>query len=194
VIRHADHVAPLSAKVGNNFADKRTQTTGFVFFLSVIFLFSGGKWLCCLSRFLSHEYSVLRFLADGWLRPLASSDRQFHVWSFHVSEPLLSPLFQHVIFLDFIAIKTSDTNYEAPHYTILHIRVLFCFRSRGSAVDKASRYVFDDRWAGVRIPIGSRMFTSPYRPDRLWCLLNSYGGSFANSRAAGAWSWPLKYN
>jgi hypothetical protein len=32
----------------------------------------------------------------------------------------------------------------------------------------ANIYELDDRGFGVQVPVGSRIFTSPYRPDRLW--------------------------
>jgi hypothetical protein len=41
-------------------------------------------------------------------------------------------------------------------------------RSPGSAVGVATGYGLDDRGIGVLVAIGSRMFTSPYRSDRLW--------------------------
>jgi hypothetical protein len=39
--------------------------------------------------------------------------------------------------------------------------------SRDSPVGIATSYGLDDRDVGVRIPVGSRIFSSP-RPDRLW--------------------------
>jgi hypothetical protein len=39
--------------------------------------------------------------------------------------------------------------------------------SRGSAVGIAIGYALGDRGVGVRVPVGSRIFTSPYRPDWL---------------------------
>jgi hypothetical protein len=68
-------------------------------------------------------------------------------------------------------------------------------RSRDSAVGIATGYGLDDRGVGVRVPVGSRIFSSPRRPDRLWgppnLLSNGYRGSFTRGKAAGAWSWPL---
>jgi hypothetical protein len=37
----------------------------------------------------------------------------------------------------------------------------------GSAVGIAIGYGLDDRGVGVRVPVGSRTFTCPHRPDRL---------------------------
>jgi hypothetical protein len=39
--------------------------------------------------------------------------------------------------------------------------------SRGSAVDIAAGYRLDDRGDGVPVPVGSRIFASAFRPDRL---------------------------
>jgi hypothetical protein len=38
-------------------------------------------------------------------------------------------------------------------------------RSRDSVVGIAIGYELDDRGVGVRVPVGSRMFSSPRRPD-----------------------------
>jgi membrane-associated phospholipid phosphatase len=72
-------------------------------------------------------------------------------------------------------------------------------RSRGSAVGIATGYGLDDRGVGVRVPVGSRIFSSPLCPDRLWGLPNDHskgygGGSFPGGKAVGAWSWPLTSN
>jgi hypothetical protein len=41
-------------------------------------------------------------------------------------------------------------------------------RSRDSAEGIATVYGLDDRGVGVRVPVGSRIFSSLRRPDRLW--------------------------
>jgi hypothetical protein len=41
-------------------------------------------------------------------------------------------------------------------------------RSRDSVVGIATGYGLDDRGVGSWIPVGSRIFSSPRRPDRLW--------------------------
>jgi hypothetical protein len=61
-----------------------------------------------------------------------------------------------------------------------------------------SVYGLNGRRVGVRIPVGSRIFTSRYRPDRLWgppsLLHNRYRDLFlrgGGGKAAGAWSWQI---
>jgi hypothetical protein len=41
-------------------------------------------------------------------------------------------------------------------------------RSRDSAVGIATGYELDDRGVGVRVPVGSRIFSSPRCRDRFW--------------------------
>jgi hypothetical protein len=54
--------------------------------------------------------------------------------------------------------------------------------SRESVVGTAIDYGLDDRGVGVRVPVGSRIFSSQRRPDRLWdplnLLPNGYRGFF----------------
>jgi hypothetical protein len=51
---------------------------------------------------------------------------------------------------------------------------------RDSVVGIATGYGLDDRGVGVRVPVGSRIFSSPRRSDRLWgppsILSNGYRG------------------
>jgi hypothetical protein len=67
--------------------------------------------------------------------------------------------------------------------------------SRDSAVGIATGYGLDDWEIGVPVPVGSRIITSPCRPDRLWgppnLLYNEYRELFPGGKAAGPWSWPL---
>jgi hypothetical protein len=52
--------------------------------------------------------------------------------------------------------------------------------SKDSIVDIATGYGLDDQGVGVQVPVGSRIFSSPCRPDRLWgppsLLSNGYQG------------------
>jgi hypothetical protein len=70
-------------------------------------------------------------------------------------------------------------------------------RSRDSSVGIATGHGLDGRGVWVRVPVGSRIFSSPRRPDRLWgppnILSNGYRDSFLGGKAAGAWSWPLTF-
>jgi hypothetical protein len=67
-----------------------------------------------------------------------------------------------------------------------------------SLVGIATGYRLDDRRFGVRVPVGSRIFFSPRRPDRLWgprnLLSNGYGGggSFPGRKAAPPTSSEVK--
>jgi hypothetical protein len=59
--------------------------------------------------------------------------------------------------------------------------------SRDSSVGIATDYGLDGRTVGVRVPVGSRIFSSPRRPDRFWGHITSYlmgiGGSFPRGDA-----------
>jgi hypothetical protein len=62
--------------------------------------------------------------------------------------------------------------------------------SRDSAVGIGTGYRQDGRGVGVRIPVGSRIFSSIHHPDWLWdppsLLPMGTGGSFPGIKAAGA--------
>jgi hypothetical protein len=59
-----------------------------------------------------------------------------------------------------------------------------------TAVGIATGNGLDDQGVGVRVPAGSRIFTSPCHPDRLWgppnFLSSGYRGSFPGGKADGA--------
>jgi hypothetical protein len=62
-------------------------------------------------------------------------------------------------------------------------------KNRGSSVSIANGYGLHDREVGVRVLVGSGIFTSPHRPDRLWdppsILYNGYQGLFSEGIAVG---------
>jgi hypothetical protein len=75
---------------------------------------------------------------------------------------------------------------------------IFCFvpsrsrttlGSRDRVIAIATGYGMDDQGVGVRVPVGSRIFSSPRRPDRIWgplnLLSNWYRGSFAGVQRPG---------
>jgi hypothetical protein len=61
--------------------------------------------------------------------------------------------------------------------------------SRDSVVGIATGYGLDDRGVVVRVPVESRIFSSPHRPDRLWgppiLLSNGYPGSYPEAKETG---------
>jgi hypothetical protein len=67
---------------------------------------------------------------------------------------------------------------------------LIYFGGRDSVVGIATGYGLRDRGVGVRVPVGSKVFFSPRRPDRLWgppsLLSNGYREIFPGVQAAGA--------
>jgi hypothetical protein len=59
---------------------------------------------------------------------------------------------------------------------------------RNSSVGVATDYGLEYRRVGFRVPIGSRFFCSPHRPDRLWGPPNLMvlGALFPGVKAAGS--------
>jgi hypothetical protein len=64
------------------------------------------------------------------------------------------------------------------------------YETRGGSIGIATGYGLDDPGVGVRVLVGSSIFTSPYRPDRLWGTLNllhnEYRVDFLGDKATGA--------
>jgi hypothetical protein len=72
------------------------------------------------------------------------------------------------------------------------------FMSRDNTVGIATGYGMEDRGVGVRVTVGSRIFSSRRRPDRIWglasLLSNGYWEFLPRGNVAGAWSWPFTSN
>jgi hypothetical protein len=87
------------------------------------------------------------------------------------------------IFILFQVVKYTLTLQANQH-------TFFVVRSRDSSVGIATGYWLDDRGVGVRVLLGSRIFTSPRRLDRLWgspnLLSNGYRRLFPGGKAARA--------
>jgi hypothetical protein len=75
------------------------------------------------------------------------------------------------------------------HYSYFQNVFFFRMESRDSSVGIATGYGLGDRGVGVRVPGGSRIFSSPRRPDRFWgppsLLSNGYRGLSPGGKAAG---------
>jgi hypothetical protein len=71
-----------------------------------------------------------------------------------------------------------------PSHSTSFIQTSASVQSRDRAVSIATGYGLDDERVGVGIPKGARIFTSPFRPDRLWGpprpLPNGYKGALSS--------------
>jgi hypothetical protein len=87
---------------------------------------------------------------------------------------------------DFRSMCAIRANTEILRLAVLSLTT----RSRGSVVGIGTDYGLDDQRVGVRVPVGSRIFSSPNRPDRLWSplnlLSNGYRGLSPGGKADGA--------
>jgi hypothetical protein len=94
--------------------------------------------------------------------------------------------------------KNSSLNILDRFATLWFFCIYSVMVSHGSSVGIATGYGLDDWRVRVWVPVGSRIFASPYRTDRLRVppslLSNWYGVMFPGCKAAGAWSWPLTSN
>jgi hypothetical protein len=76
------------------------------------------------------------------------------------------------------------------NHNIIYIYIRHMITDGDSIVGIATGYGLDDREIGVRVPVGSRIFASAYRPERLWgppnLLYNGYRELFLGGKVAGA--------
>jgi hypothetical protein len=100
---------------------------------------------------------------------------------------ILSEVYGQEIFEEKISLcfnfQGSVYRYISFTYNLLANFALLCRgKSRDSAVGIATGYGLDSRGVGFRVTVGSRIFSSPRRPGRLWgppsFLSNGYRGLF----------------
>jgi hypothetical protein len=75
----------------------------------------------------------------------------------------------------------------SPWSSVLHAHLIFLMlqTDRSSIVSTATGCGLDDREVRIRVPVGSRILTSPYHPDQLWAPPNPYPLG-TRGKAAGA--------
>jgi hypothetical protein len=73
------------------------------------------------------------------------------------------------------------------------VRYFVDVKSGDSAVGIATAYGLDDRGIGVRVSVGSRIFTTPSTPGS-GAHQASYPLGRGGGKTAGAWMWPLTSN
>jgi hypothetical protein len=87
----------------------------------------------------------------------------------------------HILYIHMYIVVYSKVVYFTIYWythSYIHVGLTSCYRLLSispvpkmrpdSSVGIATGYGLDDRGVGVRVPIGSRTFSSPRRPDRLW--------------------------
>jgi hypothetical protein len=106
----------------------------------------------CLSNSLSSWVQLLKCLHLGFV-----SDELSRVLCSKSCSEVLSVAFN--IFCSLMPICNSSSTLNPPELLEL---------SSGSVVGIATAYGLDERGLVVRVPVGSSIFTSQYRPDRCW--------------------------
>jgi hypothetical protein len=83
-----------------------------------------------------------------------------------------------------------------PHYHISFVRTQFhscflCNDSRDRAISIATGYGLHDREVGVRVPVKSRIVSSPHRPHSLWGLSSLLPYRYREGGDLSLWlQWP----
>jgi hypothetical protein len=94
--------------------------------------------------------------------------RQLPPFSWQIRKRFLQTVF-HIFQYSKLWLDSKYANVKAQYATYLHIHIhTYIQGSRDSAVGIATGYGIDGREVGVRVPVESRIFSSPRRPDRLW--------------------------
>jgi hypothetical protein len=154
---------------------------------------------------------VMRFPAVYWTTMFTIVHKRACHWSlipYHINP-------SHFIYLRFILVLSSHLYLDHPNglysstfptislYTFFvssmcatcpaHLILPDWINLRVGGI--ATSHGLDDRGVGVRIPVESRIFSSPQYSDLFWARPASYTmgteGSFPGGKAAGTWSWPL---
>jgi hypothetical protein len=124
----------------------------------------------------------------GIQKSYSRTHKNLHIWG-----PLLAEMARLSIVLIGINNKNLIT-WLCPLWPLFNNYVSKLVTCNVSFHIAATGYGMDDREARARVRVGSRIFSSPCRPDRLWgppSLLVDIGYSFPGGKAAGVWSWPL---
>jgi hypothetical protein len=163
----------------------------------------------CTPYFLTYDSRLTHF-SFGWVcirsfgnmfaEPLSSNGRLLlHYSGFQASRNIARSSRLRSIWQALILILLVGGIYEIRRwdgFSFRNIRTSFHKYWFGdSVVGITTGYGLDDWGVGVRVPVGSRIFSSPRLPDRLWgppnLLSNGYRDSFPGGKAARAWNWPL---
>jgi hypothetical protein len=121
----------------------------------------------------------------------------FHAYTITLTRNMSSSLITITLFHVFTLSTIINIMATYIDFAILIIRFeIFYFPisyPKPSAVGLATGYGLDDQGFGVRDPMGVRIFTFLYCPDRLWgspnLLSYEYRGLFPRGKAAGVRSW-----
>jgi hypothetical protein len=131
-------------------------------------------WICTLRR------SYVTYPVGGILPGLLAGELTCNLHS--LRQPFRKIRCQRCVHVQGFALKNSWCWHPICTVICLKTRVLAESKSRGSAVGIVTGYRLDDRGIEVLVPVGSRIFAPPHRPDQLWCppslLSNGYGRLF----------------
>jgi hypothetical protein len=137
-----------------------------------------------MQRDVTVRYSRKRF--SGLFPAVAASSHEVHSHTRRVfqkrQQPLVHRLRKFCFHRAIPGIKLSHlVHADSDHgFTLNTYNHVISDRSQDSVVGIATGYVLDNQGVRVRVPVGSRIFSSPHHPDWLWgprsLLSNGYGG------------------